>query len=484
MIRARLALALLSLGIACQAPMTDPHPLTEATPADGDSAPSIAARKPGDPGFLLGGIMVNEPDHRAWFRALRASGFNAVSVTSYAKQGDWDSANLWWEAEEPWVVEEVRGAKAAGLAVVLIPRVALDHAFPRNRFLWHGMIMPRTDAEVVEWFRRYREFVLGWARVAEAHRVDVFGIGSEMSALTSTGASAELSALEDWFLDQDKQASRKRRNIALGAAIPRERLRERGQDQPYPTVGAYFDDRIDAEHAWAVATTFGGDAAGAAARRAARRMLLDREWRALIAAVREVYSGRITYAANFDQYREVGFWDALDLVGVNAYFPLRRRPDPDAAVDQLRAELAAGWRRVEVEIDEFLAEAELQDRQVLFTELGYTRFRDMSVAPWAGDGFTLLEADPDAGGPAEDTMIVWAEQPLRPIERALAIEALEEVEGQRGHPLLAGLLWWKLTTVPSHLEIEPFALLLDSGDPLQPALVELSSATARAHPSR
>lgn len=424
--------------------------------------------------FLLGGIQVNEPDHQAWFATLRDRGFDTVSITVYAKHGDWDSANLWWEAEEPWVEEEVRGAKAAGLRVVLIPRVALDHAFPRNRFLWHGMIMPTSDADLEEWFRRYREFVMRWARVAATHQVDVFGVGSELSALTSTGSSAELSALEDWYLDEKKQAERKAKNMALADAIPKERLREPGQDQPYADVGSYLDDRITVERRWAETTTFGGDTPEAAKRRHERRERLDQEWRQVIAEVREVYSGRLTYAANFDQYREVGFWDALDFIGINAYFPLRELPAPDASDDELAADLEVGWENVAAEIDTFRTAEGLEDHQVLFTELGYTRFRDMSVAPWAGDGFTLLEHE------TGDRMVVWREQPLRPNERALAIAALARVEAKRAKRLLAGALWWKLTTVPSHVEIEPFVLLLGSGDPLEAALVELAATRPAA----
>lgn len=158
----RLAAGILTVALgACSSPTAQ----TPATPSSG---------------FLLGGIQVNEADHQQWFRTLLGSGFDTVSITSYAKQGDWDSSNLWWDQEEPWVVEEIRGAKQAGLRVVLIPRVALDHAFPRNRFLWHGMIYPASEADVVEWFRRYREFVLRWAKVADEHDVEVLGIGSEM----------------------------------------------------------------------------------------------------------------------------------------------------------------------------------------------------------------------------------------------------------------------------------------------------------------
>ena len=72
------------------------------------------------PDFMLGGIQVNEPDHHVWMEALDESGFNTVAITVYAKQGDWDSANLWFEEEEPWVVGEAVVAKEQGLRVVLV----------------------------------------------------------------------------------------------------------------------------------------------------------------------------------------------------------------------------------------------------------------------------------------------------------------------------------------------------------------------------
>ena len=36
-------------------------------------------------------------------------------------------------------------------------------------------------------------------------------------------------------------------------------------------------------------------------------------WRELIAEVRKVYKGKLTYAANWDEYKRVPFWDALGL---------------------------------------------------------------------------------------------------------------------------------------------------------------------------
>ena len=136
--------------------------------------------------FLLGGIQVDEPDHVAWTDGLLRARMNTVSVTVYAHQGDWDGDNLWFNEEEPAVLDEIRAARAAGLEVVLILRVALDHAFPRNEFLWHGMILPSSDERIDSWFERYRRFVVRWAAVAEAEGVGVLGIGSEMNALDAT----------------------------------------------------------------------------------------------------------------------------------------------------------------------------------------------------------------------------------------------------------------------------------------------------------
>ena len=126
--------------------------------------------------FYLGGIQVNEADHGRWVKRLGEVGMNTVAVTVYAKQGDWDSENLWWEEEEPWVVAEIRTAREQGLEAILVLRVALDHAFERNKFFWHGMIMPATQPELDEWFNRYRSFVRKWAEIAEREGVAVLAV--------------------------------------------------------------------------------------------------------------------------------------------------------------------------------------------------------------------------------------------------------------------------------------------------------------------
>ena len=44
---------------------------------------------------------------------------------------------------------------------------------------------------------------------------------------------------------------------------------------------------------------------------------------------------------------------------------------------------------------------------------------------------------------------------------------------------LAGLLYWKLSTIPAHREVEPFVLVLEEGDGADPMLEELARFTDR-----
>jgi hypothetical protein len=105
-----------------------------------------------------------------------------------------------------------------------------------------------------------------------------------------------------------------------------------------------------------------------------RTVSREAQWRTLIAAVRQVYDGRLVYAANWHgELEEVPFWDALDYVGVQAYFPLS-----EAAVPAVE-ELVAAW-------DPHLGAVErVQARwskPVLFTEIGYRSVAGALARPW------------------------------------------------------------------------------------------------------
>ncbi len=108
------------------------------------------------------------------------------------------------------------------------------------------------------------------------------------------------------------------------------------------------------------------------------------EWIRLIDRVREVYSGRLTYSANWDHREGPSFWDALDTVGINAYFGLDAPPGAD--VDAL----VAAWEPVMQEISEWRARL---GRRVLVTEVGYPSRAGAAADPWnhGAGGEPLME---------------------------------------------------------------------------------------------
>ena len=99
-------------------------------------------------------------------------------------------------------------------------------------------------------------------------------------------------------------------------------------------------------------------------------------WVRLIEAVRERYNGQITYAANWDEYSRVPFWEAVDYIGIDAYFPLSEERDPTVAA------LREGWAPWKEAIREL---SSLKNRPVLFTEYGYRSMDYTAKKPWLVD---------------------------------------------------------------------------------------------------
>lgn len=96
-------------------------------------------------------------------------------------------------------------------------------------------------------------------------------------------------------------------------------------------------------------------------------------WNHLIDTIRSFYSGKLTYASNWDEYRRVPFWQKLDWIGINAYFPLS--PDKTPSVKKL----LAGWKRVIPTMKDF---SDSVQRPVVFTEIGYKSVDACAWEPW------------------------------------------------------------------------------------------------------
>lgn len=85
-------------------------------------------------------------------------------------------------------------------------------------------------------------------------------------------------------------------------------------------------------------------------------------WTGLIAKIKQVYKGKLTYSSNWDDWDRVPFWNELDYIGLGGYFPLVNETTPD--VERLKS----AWQPIRERLRDFSRQ---QDRQVLFTEFGY-----------------------------------------------------------------------------------------------------------------
>lgn len=139
---------------------------------------------------------------------------------------------------------------------------------------------------------------------------------------------------------------------------------------------------------------------------------------ALAARVRRTYRGQLTYNANWDEAEQVSFWSAVDLAGVNGYYPLE--PDPVRGAEQVGRRLSAL--------------STLAGREVIVLEVGYRASPMSHVRPWEWPEETS-SADVDEGAQAQ----AWA-----------------AVLGcWLGAPGVRGLLVWVVPTDPDDPASEP-----------------------------
>jgi hypothetical protein len=96
-------------------------------------------------------------------------------------------------------------------------------------------------------------------------------------------------------------------------------------------------------------------------------------WKALIAEVRKVYTGRLSYSANWDHYKPVDFWGVLDIVGMTTYYDLCGDKKPTMDV------LLATWKGIRKEVLEWQAKI---GRPLLFTEAGWPNQITAAQFPW------------------------------------------------------------------------------------------------------
>jgi hypothetical protein len=254
---------------------------------------------------------------------LQTLGVDAISLTPFGYQWSASSesvklANHMGESDDR-LAATTQQAHALGMRVMLKPHIWIRGG------TWIGDQSLSDEAAWSRWLASYREFILHYAKLAQAEKMDAFALGTEL-----------------------KRASRR-----------------------HPEF-----------------------------------------WRALIAEIRAIYKGRLTYAANWDEAAEVPFWALLDEIGVQEYEP------PAQKRGATLAELRAGWTRIAANLESL---AKKYDKPIVLTELGYRPIIDAALAP-----------------------STWADAPYDGNAQADCYRAA--LESLSGKPWLRGIYIWKWFT--------------------------------------
>ncbi len=141
-------------------------------------------------------------------------------------------------------------------------------------------------------------------------------------------------------------------------------------------------------------------------------------WSALIQKLRKLYSGKITYAANWgEEFENLSFWKEFDFIGIDSYYPLSKKDAPTEKDLQNGAEAIV--KKVEAVYNR-------HKKPVIFTEVGFTS----TPAPWK-------QPHEAAEGRRE----------INQADQERCYKAM--FQALHGKPWLRGIYWWKW---PTYLE--------------------------------
>lgn len=111
-------------------------------------------------------------------------------------------------------------------------------------------------------------------------------------------------------------------------------------------------------------------------------------WSTIIDDIRCVYDGKLVYAANWGaEVQDVDFWDRLDYIGVDFYYPLSF--EEHVSDDELT-------RGFESALDQIRKLHEKHRKPVLLTEIGYASTKSPWTKPHASDKVRELSPDDQA----------------------------------------------------------------------------------------
>src|SRR5581483_876793 len=151
-------------------------------------------------------------------------------------------------------------------------------------------------------------------------------------------------------------------------------------------------------------------------------------WHDLLAQVRNIYKGKITYQANWgtdwaEEFSKVTFWGDpnIDIIGVNGYFPIVSADDYKSGCPNLDT-MVRGWLGPIKVLSQLQAKYK---KPLLISEVGYRSIDGAAIDPFAH----------------------WREGSFNPDEQALAYRAF--FQAWQNIPWMAGVFWWEWKSNPA-----------------------------------
>lgn len=142
----------------------------------------------------------------------------------------------------------------------------------------------------------------------------------------------------------------------------------------------------------------------------------ESDWRDVVAGVRAIYHGPLVYAAlHGGEETSITWWDALDYIGVDAYYSLTDTSWVESATDLTIEQLREAWQAPMSILAGLSARF---GKPILLTEIGYRSSHGCTNHPW--DSWLTTDVDLQ--------------------EQARAYQAA--FESLSNQPWLAGMFWW------------------------------------------
>lgn len=114
----------------------------------------------------------------------------------------------------------------------------------------------------------------------------------------------------------------------------------------------------------------------------------EAEWRRVVQAVRASYAGTVVYCANFDSAARLRWWDAVDVIGIDAYYAIALQPGADVHL------MTCAWSYW-LDLIEGQIVTAFPKKPVWLTEVGIRSVRGAARLPWCGEDpcFGLIDGN-------------------------------------------------------------------------------------------